>query len=766
MRSPLSRTIRRGVLAATLFFLACGKDDATYQPLGSDATPRATVVAGLVREANQGVVSDAVVVMEPASNGVAASAQWLAKNPGAQSVSTPGRRVTTTNARGRFYFDDVATGDYFVQVIADDHLGAMHSIHVPDRTTFVDTVYADVDLTPTGTFSGVATLENATAHQGTVVYVQGTSYVAVTDPTGAYAITDVPVGSYTIRAEHAHYLEDTENGTLTTAGEEVALASMLLKLDSNMTPTVALSVGAQLWSTVPIPLSASANDPDGSVVRWDWDFEYTDDTWDFTSVVGSTTHVYAAGPHTAKVRVTDNDGAIAMAIISFTVIDLPTNRVYMATATHGGNNLNDGGPLTPVATLARAYQVAQADGKNEILIESGSYTGAPAFLAGINILGGRDYVTWDETTTPSTFTYNATRATANNITTLTTIRRVNFNMTLPAGGTNSIALYSLGSNNSLQFELCQFTTANGLGGATGVPGSNGASAFAGNNGAAGSCDGARGLGGSGGASPVGCTGGVGGAGGNEGINAGQNGGTGGCTGGAGGIGGSGFDGGIFCSAGAGGDGGNGVNGAAGVPGANGSAASGSGSVIANEWVPNTSNTGASGGNGRGGGGGGGGGGQGGTGCDDGGGNGAGGGGGGGAGGQGGSGGVGGRASFAVMLVNSSPRFDSCTFTSGMGGRGGNGAAGGSGGAGGGGGFGAAACLAEVGRGGDGGDGGNGGAGGGGAGGPGGPSYGVYRALGSAPLFVGGTFNIGGGGTGGNGGGTASDGPFGPSGNIF
>ena len=773
MRTPfhstvnLRRTLRGAVLGCMILFLACGEDGDHYAPLGNDETPRATVVAGTVRDASRAAVTDAVIVMEPAADGIPASVEWLSKSPdAAKSATMPGRRVTTTNDRGRFSFTDVETGEYFLQVIADDHLGAMHSIRVPDRTAFVDTVYVDVNLTPTGTFSGVATLENAASHQGTVVYVQGTSYVAVTDPTGAYAITNVPVGGYTIRAEHAHYLEDTENGTITMAGENVGLAAMLLKIDSNIPPVATIASATPLFDSLPVNFVASGSDADGTIVLYEWDWE-DDGTFDYSNnATANVAHGYSAGSYRAKLRVTDDDGAIGLAVIEFTVVVTASTRVYMSTS---GSDANDGSIGSPVATLAKAYQIAQAEAKDEILIAQGVYGGAPAFLADIDVLGGRSLPTWEESVSGySTFNFAASRATANNITTLTTIRRVALNMTLPAGGTNSIALYSLGSNGNLHLEQCQFTAANGLGGSDGTNGSGGASASAGANGANGSCDGARGLGGSGGSSPAGCTGGAGGAGGSEGDNAGDIGSPGLCagSGGTGGLGGAGYNGGAFNCSGAGGTGTNGINGGTGIAGSNGAAASGTGSIVANDWVPNTSGSGSNGSPGRGGGGGGGGGGQGGTACNDGGGNGGGGGGGGGSGGTLGTGGVGGRASFAVMLVNSSPLFDTCTFTRGIGGTGGNGGTGGIGGIGGAGGIGASLCTAEVGRGGNGGAGGNGGFAGGGGGGPGGPSYGIYRAVGSAPTIISPTY-IGGfsGGAGGNGGGGAPDGPAGPSGDV-
>ncbi len=753
------RTIRRIVLAATLLIVACSDDTDRYAPLGNDPQPEATVVAGMVRDESRRAVTEALVIMEPATDGLAASVEFLSKNADAPAATTPGRRVTTTTSRGTFAFDTVEPGDYYVRVIADDHLGAMHSIRVPDLPSLLDTVYVDVNLTPTGTFSGVATLENATAHQGIVVYVEGTSYVAVTDPTGNYAITDVPVGSYTIRADHAHYLEDTESGAITYAGENVALANMLLKLDSNIPPVASISLPALIYDSLPTVLTGSGTDVDGTVVLYEWDFE-DDGTFDTSNPSsGVENHLYTAGTHRAKLRVTDDKGAIGLAAATFSVISLPSNRVYMAPAANGGSDANNGGPLTPVATLAKAYQIAQLEGKDEILVAQGNYSGAPAFLSGIDVLGGRTLPTWDEGVSYSYFSFAATRATANNIIVTTLVRRISLSMTLPGAGQNSIALYSTNSDLDLRFEECRFVATNGLGGTAGTNGpfvgSTGANGSPGNPG---TCDDVHGLGGNGGAGV--CAGGAGGRGGLEGNNSGLAGATGGCGLASGGAGGSWGD--------PGADGQDGSDGANGANGSNGSSASALGSVSAGEWVPGTSTPGVSGDNGTGGGGGGGGGGQFCTFCNSGGGNGGGGGGAGGGGGSAGTGGSGGRGSFAVFLYNSSPYFTGCYFQSGTGGTGGLGGSGRPGGSGGSGALGAIVCTGEIGEGGDGGDGGDGGGGGGGAGGPGGLSYCVYKAGVSTPTLVSSTSIIGSGGSGGAGGsnggvGTAPNGASGIAG---
>jgi len=69
--------------------------------------------------------------------------------------------------------------------------------------------------------------------------------------------------------------------------------------------------------------ATGSSDPDGSIVLYEWDFDYdgafaTD--WSSAST-GTTSHVYTqAGPHYATLRVTDNDSMSAMDIVEVTVL--------------------------------------------------------------------------------------------------------------------------------------------------------------------------------------------------------------------------------------------------------------------------------------------------------------------------------------------------------------------------------------------------------------------------------------------------------------
>jgi len=753
------------LLAGVTAWIACS-DPAPYEPIGTDRTGSHAVVAGNVRNVSRAPISGAVVTIESVAQGLTATTRFflenperagkLATTPSAVSDEVPGRRVTLTDATGRYAFDDVPAGDYVVQVSASNHLGGSRPALVPPIMT-ADTVIVDVNITPTGTFSGSALLESAFTHPGILVYAEGTSYVAVTDPNGDYAMTNVPVGNYAIRASHAHYLDDTESGTLTVAGENVALGGMLLRIDNNQAPLVTLVVpgGQPMEMGTPVFFIADAHDEDGSIVSYEWDFE-DDGVIDLveTSIVEAV-HAYPApGPYTVKVRVTDNGGGVAIDSEKIVVNSTNSVAVYMSPF---GNDSNPGTQASPVLTLAQAYTLAQSMSVNQVYAAAGVYSQAPQFLDGINVEGGYDPSTWIAGAGYSTFSLGTFVATANAITSPTEIANIELVSANNFAG-NSIALYSSASSNALEFHNCVFHSANAKHGTPGTSGAPGNAGSPGGPGTNGSCDGPiAGTGGVGGASPIGCPGGAGGTGGAEsGSPVSTAGLPGSCSGGAGGAGGL--------------EGNPGFNGVAGTAGANGSqgsngfAASATGSFTANDWAPGTSTSGTNGGHGLGGGGGGGSGRQWCVFCDAGAGNGGGGGGGGAEGGTAGTGAGGGYGSFAVMLDASSPTFERCRFLTGNGGNGGVAGAGGNGGAGGAGGLGNNTCQGEIGKGGNGGAGGTGGGGGGGAGGTGGPSIGILQAAGSTPVLNFPFYLLGNPGAGGPGGASGNSGPVAPAGN--
>lgn len=86
---------------------------------------------------------------------------------------------------------------------------------------------ADMGLSPTGSVSGIARLGNpANGNIGIVVYIAGTSYMAMTDDAGNYTITGVPVGSrYALAASKEGYTDATLSADVTIGG--ITQASMI-----------------------------------------------------------------------------------------------------------------------------------------------------------------------------------------------------------------------------------------------------------------------------------------------------------------------------------------------------------------------------------------------------------------------------------------------------------------------------------------------------------------------------------------------------------
>lgn len=115
--------------------------------------------------------------------------------------------------------------------------------------------------------------------------------------------------------------------TVTDAvGESVTVRSPLVdvRVGPEQSPTANASA-SPTFGSAPLNVSLSAagsSDPDGSLVLYEWDFDY-DGTFvaDSSSpTTGDTNHSYtAAGQHIAALRVTDNDGMSAIDVVAVTV---------------------------------------------------------------------------------------------------------------------------------------------------------------------------------------------------------------------------------------------------------------------------------------------------------------------------------------------------------------------------------------------------------------------------------------------------------------
>lgn len=744
--------------AAALLALAvwgCSEQDVPTEPLSGITSGDGAILRGTVRDTGGKPAGDAVLALERCEGGMAASVLRALAGESAATAKAGPVRATVSDREGRFTFAALDAGSYLLTSSLRDHAGDTRALEIlPGAAANAETTFVDIQLTPTGTFLGNATRENEADHTGTVVYLEGTSYVAVTDAAGDYSLTGVPVGTWPARAMHPGYLDDSASGALVAAGDSVSLAAMFLRLDANIPPSIlSLSASTEMEGD-PTVFSATASDADGTVALYEWDFQ-DDGVFDWSGPLGgSALHVYPAqGSYLAKLRATDDDGGLALAVVTVTVDPPLPAGIYVSWL---GNDSWDGSMFAPVKTIGQGIAKAQALMVSTVFVAEGTYVEVVSLVAGIDLVGGLDDTTWYvQPGVCSVITGTTRPLRANGITSPTTV--TGFEITAVNATTlseASVAVTAVNCSSALVFEDCRFTAGDGGPGSYGSGGNPGAPGGTGQNGRSGECnDNFPNPGGSGGTGYF--SGGAGGYGGNQ-YDDGANGGPGATGAGGGGSGGAG---GITDDPGL--PGGLGQDGDPGPTGTGGAVAPTAGIIVGDIWQASVGGTGGSGGGGNGGGGGGGGGGQedgflvtGGVG------NSGGGGGGGGYGGTGGAGGRAGGASFGLLAVNASPVLNYCWITTGAGGAGGGGGTGGFGGVGGQRGFGASYCLSEIGKGGDGGAGGEGGQGGGGAGGHGGPSYGIWR-VGGAPVNTGCTFVVGSGGAGGSGG--SPNGTAGPSG---
>lgn len=107
---------------------------------------------------------------------------------------------------------------------------------------------------------------------------------------------------------------------------------------TNQPPVVSSLTANPASGTAPLTVtfSTSSADPDGTIVRFEWDFD-GNGTYDASTLANPTTYTYASpGNYIARVKVTDDDGASDTAQISIVVAEGDVS-------SGGANSENDGG---------------------------------------------------------------------------------------------------------------------------------------------------------------------------------------------------------------------------------------------------------------------------------------------------------------------------------------------------------------------------------------------------------------------------------------
>jgi hypothetical protein len=102
---------------------------------------------------------------------------------------------TTTGSDGSYGFNSVMPGTYTIYASSKDSSEGAVTTNIT-VTAGARVVAADLLLTPVGSLSGRIQLEdNETGNLGFLVFVAGTSYMAITNDAGDFSIGGIPAGS-------------------------------------------------------------------------------------------------------------------------------------------------------------------------------------------------------------------------------------------------------------------------------------------------------------------------------------------------------------------------------------------------------------------------------------------------------------------------------------------------------------------------------------------------------------------------------------------
>lgn len=210
VRAPLPTAVFMTLLFAVLL-ASCGQQPGTQPPPAPSPDPAPT-----------GVITG--TLQQPDGTPLANQQLTLARDDAAPSaLQTAAADIITTNESGAFATDVDEAGQY-VLTYRDVRLGigAGTTITVQERDGTLSSDPVTMDATPLGAVTGTVSNQGA----GVLVYLAGTSYLALTDADGDFAISNVPADTYGIQAAVAGSTGPSRTVTV-TSGATAALSQAL-----------------------------------------------------------------------------------------------------------------------------------------------------------------------------------------------------------------------------------------------------------------------------------------------------------------------------------------------------------------------------------------------------------------------------------------------------------------------------------------------------------------------------------------------------------
>lgn len=228
------------LLAISLLLGACGPQDLFRPSSFQDGVPQTTPLHDGVTQTTPLVMGEVRLASGEPAVGVKVSA-YVSEYQLASTGSGANRKETTTDAQGRYTFTDPPLGLNTIEAEASPDAKALrlNVAVVKGARLYLEPLV----LQPTGTITGKVTADAPINLTGTIVFIPGTHYIAVTGADGEFALPHVPVGTYQVAAMRQNYHTVVVSGVQVRPQETVRAPNLTLTLDAPLLESLSQANG-------------------------------------------------------------------------------------------------------------------------------------------------------------------------------------------------------------------------------------------------------------------------------------------------------------------------------------------------------------------------------------------------------------------------------------------------------------------------------------------------------------------------------------------
>lgn len=350
------------VVSIGLLCSACGNDNTTVKanPTATPAPTETTIneIPPISSDAGQ-----IIITVEPNFDPTSISGYVVGEQENLQVQRT---------SDGTYYIDGVPEGEHDIIITGTMIIASLtqpppaltaqatHGIRINDILVSKGQriSQANLSLPALGSVSGVVTLQNQSDHAGVMVYIPGTSYLAMSDTSGQYSITDVPQGVHNLYFERDGFHRGQMEELSFQGGITNAVSAIKLLLSTGATGNLVLAGGSSTTTTRNITVNIVASS-DAVLMRLSENSTFVGVDWQPLST--QTTFTFAGdGLRTLFVQLANANGLESAPYEASITVDLFPASISLALAstTLGGSNGRTVQMTCSIPATAAEMQVA------------------------------------------------------------------------------------------------------------------------------------------------------------------------------------------------------------------------------------------------------------------------------------------------------------------------------------------------------------------------------------------------------------------------